>query len=98
MLINWKLKSHKFTKFFSLSHIFFQFKILRETYEDVKRELEEERMKRLTTETTLTRDLEEADRSCHAHLRRAASIHELDSQHLKRVFREWIHSNNYKSI
>ncbi|KAL7640706.1 UNVERIFIED_CONTAM: hypothetical protein RMT77_008981 [Armadillidium vulgare] len=52
--------------------------------EAAKEEAEEERRKRISTELSVTRDLEEADRSCHAQLRRAASIHDLDSQHLKK--------------
>ena len=53
--------------------------------EGAEEEIEQERLKRKTTELNLNRDLEEVERSCNLELKRASSAYSLDTQHLKQV-------------
>ena len=49
-----------------------------------KEATEDERRKRLALETSSSRDLLEADKTCHM-LRKATSAQEIDTQHLREV-------------
>ena len=58
---------------------------LKEEVEGAAEEAEEERLKRLSTKSTMTREVEAVERSCEGELRRVASAHNIDAQHLRQV-------------
>lgn len=59
--------------------------MLKDSYDDLREVFSEEKRKRAAMEVTLTRDLEAAAMKSQVEIRRVASLHDLDSEHLRNV-------------
>ncbi|CAL4074643.1 unnamed protein product, partial [Meganyctiphanes norvegica] len=58
-------------------------RLLHEELDVTRSDIEEERRRRLATEVTLSRDLDETQKNCNVKLRRATSLHDMDTHNLK---------------
>jgi len=58
---------------------------LQHEMEDAEEVIEQERLKRKTSELNLNRDLDEVERTCTMEIRKASSAHNFDTEHLKQV-------------